>query len=144
MSEIKTLANCTDIEFLRQTNKIRHAVENWLTVTDIANIRKRLPEYEEIPKDADSEKRKEIEAHNEELRNEQVKKNVDAILDACLEDHPEDTAEVIKLCCFLDPSVNSKKISYYMSAFSQMLNDQDVIDFFTSLVSLARTFGLTA
>ena len=39
----KNLANCTPEEFLVQSNKIRKAVENWLKVTDIMEIRKNVP-----------------------------------------------------------------------------------------------------
>lgn len=139
----KTLANCTDIEFLRQTNKIRHAVEEWLTVTDIQNIRKRMPEFVKASKDADKAEREAVNAKNEELKREQARKNLDAILDACLEDHPEETLEVIHLCCFVEPGDHSHPIPYYMGAFAEMFENQEVLDFFTSLVNLARRFGLT-
>ncbi len=140
--EIKTLANCTDIEFLKQTNKIRHAVSEWLTATDIANIKKRLPQLETIPEGMDKEQAKLIEEKNKRLTEEQVDKNFDAILDAMLEDHPEETIKIIRLCCFLEPDDDSQKVTYYMAAFTQMFNDKDVIGFFTSLVNTARTFGL--
>lgn len=41
---MKTLANCTPVEFLRQTNKIRHAVEGLLLDSGVQEIRKRMPE----------------------------------------------------------------------------------------------------
>lgn len=143
MKQVKTLASCTDIEFLRQTNRIRHAVEKWLTVTDIVNIRKRLPEFEKASGDADEETRRSINERNEDLKQKQAKKNIDAILDACLEDHPEETVEIIRLCCFVEPDDKSRPITYYLGAFAQMLKDENVIDFFTSLVSWGQTFGLT-
>ena len=68
---------------------------------------------------------------------------MDAILDAMLEEHPEETAEVIRLCCFVDSGEESKRITYYMGAFAEMFNDEDVLSFFSSLVKLAQTFGLT-
>ena len=81
-------------------------------------------------------------AKKEQLKKEQVDANFDAILDAMLEEHPEETVEVIRLCCFVEPTDKSKHITYYLSAFSQMMKDGDVVDFFTSLVSLVQTFGL--
>lgn len=141
--EIKTLANCTDIEFLKQTNKIRHAVQEWLTATDIANIRKRLPKLEPIPEGMDKKQAELIQKKNDEKTAEQVKANLNAVLDACLEDHPKETAQIIRMCCFVDPADDSKRMIYYMNAFTQMLGNQDVLDFFTSLVNLAKTFGLT-
>ena len=140
--EIKTLANCTDIEFLKQTNKIRHAVEEWLTATDIANIRKRMPQLEAIPEGTDKEQAKLIEAKNDRLTQKQVNENLNAILDAMLEDHPEETIKIIRLCCFVEPDDDSHRITHYMAAVTQMINDKDVIDFFTSLMNTARTFGV--
>lgn len=141
MKQVKTLANCTEVELLRQTNKIRHAVQKWLTATDINNIRKRLPEFEKIPVDADDATREAIKARNDQLKQEQIDKNVDAILDAMLEDYPEETAEIIKLCCFVEPGDKSKPVTYYLGAFAQMMKDENVIDFFTSSLNLAQTFG---
>ena len=69
---MKNLANCGPREFLRQTAKIRHAVEKWLTLTDIINIRKRLPDLpDDMPED---EKRDKVL--------EQAKANVKLMLDA--------------------------------------------------------------
>lgn len=145
MEQIKTLANCNEIEFLRQTNKIRKAVQNWLTVTDVANIRNRVPEYKSIQKDATEEERKKIAEENKELSRKQMMDNLDKMLDAMLEEHPEETVEVMKLCCFVDPSEKtSRHITFYMSAFTEMMGNEDVIDFFRSLMLLGQRFGLIA
>lgn len=140
---IKTLANCSDIEFLRQTNKIRHAVEKWLTITDIVNIRRRQPKYEVIPEGADEKKAEKIQEKNQKLEKEQIDKNFSDILDAMLEDHPEETLEIIQLCCFVEPGKGDHHITYYMAAFSEMMSDENVINFFQSLLQLAQRFGLT-
>lgn len=143
--QIKTLATCDEIEFLRQTNKIRKAVQNWLTVTEIQKLRSRLPELEIAPKDATKEQREAIAAKNDELTKKQALENLDAMLDAMLEDHPEETAEIMKLCCFVDPAdKTSHHISFYMQAFTEMLQDEAVIGFFISLVNVAKRLGLTA
>ena len=44
---MKTLANCTPREFLKQTNKIKNAAKDWLTKTDIQGIRSRLPKIDD-------------------------------------------------------------------------------------------------
>lgn len=137
---IKTIATCNDVEFLRQTNKIRHAVEKWLTATDIANIRNRLPKLKEVPEGADEKTRQRIESENSEITREQVKANMNAILDAALEEYPEQTAEIIRLCCFAEGE--SHKITYYLGAFGQMLGDEDVISFFQSLPRWVQMLGL--
>ena len=38
---MKTLATCSDVEFLRQTNRIRKYAEKWLKDTGIFDIRTR-------------------------------------------------------------------------------------------------------
>jgi hypothetical protein len=139
-NEVKTLANCKPSEFLRQTNRIRKAVEKWLTDTDIANIRKRQPLVALVPENATAEERIRIVAENEKNRNEQVKKNLSAIFDAILEEHPDETLEVLALCCFIDPAnVDDYPITYYLNAAADLMNDEAVISFFTSLLRWAQT-----
>ena len=49
---MKNLANCGPREFMRQTAKIRHAVEKWLKLTDVLNIRDKLPKIaDDLPAD---------------------------------------------------------------------------------------------
>ena len=141
--EIKTLSTCTDIEFLQQTNKIRHAIKEWLDVTVIMKIYRRTADIEEIPV-GDEAKAEVIREKNKKLIRNQFMKNLDEILDSILEKHPEETLKVLRLCCFVDPDDDSHKVTYYLGAFSQMMGDQDVIDFFTSLINLGQTFGFEA
>jgi len=145
MSELKTLANCKPSEFLRQTNRIKKSVERWLTDTDIMNIRKRLPALEAVPIEASVEERAEIVGRNKKAREEQAKRNVSAMLDAILEEHPDETLEVLALCCFVEPeNVDDHPMSAYLDAFNSLINDKAVIGFFTSLVSLVQTNTLSA
>jgi len=131
---MKNLANCSPREFLKQSVLIRHAVEKWLTVTDIANIRKRIPN---VPDTATPEERK-------TAYSEQAKKNAVAILDAIMEDHPDETVSLLALCCFIDPNdVDKYPISEYMGAVSEMIENENVLRFFTSLLKLGRMLGLT-
>lgn len=139
MSELKTLANCKPSEFLRQTNRIKKSAEKWLTDTDILNIRKRMAALEMVPKDATDEERRSIFERNKKLTEEQAKKNISAMLDAILEDHPDETLELLGLCCFVEPEhVDDYKVSDYLSAFNSIINDKAVVDFFISLASLAQ------
>lgn len=133
----KTLVSCKPTEFIRQTNLIRRSVEKWLTDTDIMNIRKRMPVYELIPKDASKEQKEEINERNEKAKQDQIKANWNAMLDAVLDDHPNETLEVLALCCFVDPNeVDNHSVSEYIGAFNEIINDQNVLSFFTSLVRL--------
>lgn len=138
--QIKTLANCKPSEFLRQTNRIRKAVEKWLTDTDIANIRKRQPILEIVPEGATEEQRLDIQEANEKRRKEQVKENIHAICDSILEEHPDETLEVLALCCFIEPEdADEYPVKYYLNAASELMNDEAVISFFTSLLRWAQT-----
>lgn len=137
---LKTLADCKPSEFLRQTNLIRKSVERWLTVTDIAAIRKRLPALEATPDGADAEKTAAAIKRNKEAMAEQAKKNLSAMLDAMLEDHPDETLEVLALCCFVAPEkVDEHPMGEYLTAFSKLISEEAVIGFFTSLARLAQT-----
>lgn len=131
---MKTLANCKPREFIRQTARIRHAVEKWLTLTDIANIRKRLPEYPEGASKAEKGK----------LLEEQARRNVDAILDAIMDEHPDETIELLGMMCFVEPEhIDDHTVSEYLGALSDMIEDKEVLRFFTSFMKLGRMSGLT-
>lgn len=145
MSELKTLATCKPSEFLKQTSRIKKSVEKWLTDTDILNIRKRLPALEMIPKDAPQEERNAIFQRNKEKSIAQAKENISKMLDAVLEEHPDETLEVLALCCFIEPSnVDDYPVNVYLEAFNSLINDKAVLDFFTSLASLAQMNTSTA
>lgn len=139
MIELKTLATCKPSEFLRQTNRIKKSAERWLTDTDILNIRKRLPVLEIVPRDASDEERKAVFDRNKKAAEEQAKKNISAMLDAILEEHPDETLELLGLCCFVEPeNIDDYTISDYLNAFNSLITDSAVISFFTSLASLVR------
>jgi len=127
---MKNLANCKPSEFLRQTNRIRKSVEKWLTETDIMSIRKRMPKMPDI---VTPEERK-------KLMSEQARKNLSAILDAALEEHPDETLELLALMCFVEPeNVDDYPVADYLGAFAELIGNRAVLDFFTSLMQLART-----
>ena len=126
---MKTLANCKPSEFLKQTVKIRHSVEKWLDITDIMNIRKKPPE---IKPGMSVEEIKEVKM-------EQAKKNLSKMLDAALEDHPDETLELLAMVCFMEPSeVDDHDMSYYLEAITEILSNKSVLNFFYSLVQLGQ------
>lgn len=131
---MKNLANCKPSEFFVQTNKIRKSVAKWLTVTEIHEIRKRLPKYDDK---MDAEDRAKV-------RREQMQKNMEAILDAVLEKHPMETIEIMALACFIDPKdADNHPMSEYLKSISELMADESVLSFFTSLVSLGNSGILT-
>ena len=127
---MKNLANCKPSEFLTQTNRIRKSVSKWLTDTDIMNIRKRMPQ---LPAGA-------TEKEIEEATLEQAKENLSAMLDAVLDEHPEETLELLALLCFVEPShVDDYEVTDYLVSFNDLINNKAVLNFFLSLMRLANT-----
>lgn len=132
-TKIKTLANCKPSEFMKQTNKIKRQVEQWLTDTDIMNIRKKLPT---IPEGATEDERK-------TLLKEQSMKNLSEILDSALEEHTDETLAILALCCFVPvEKADTKSIDFYMTAISDMMESEAVARFFTLLVRLGQKTGM--
>lgn len=126
---MKNLANCKPSEFLKQTNRVRKSVETWLTDNEIMEIRKRIPN---LPDDISPEARKEAFAA-------QARENIGTMLDNILEVHPEETLALLALCCFIEPEdVDNYPMSDYLNAFSEMIGNDAVVNFFTSLVKLGR------
>lgn len=137
---LKTLADCKPSEFLRQTSRIRKSVDKWLTDTDVLNIRKRKPRYEAVPENATAEERAEVNKRNAAAQVEQARKNLSAILDAMLDEHPDETLEVLALCCFVEPeNVDDHSVGEYLTAFGKLISDEAVLGFFTSLARLGQT-----
>lgn len=143
--EIKNLANCTNVEFLVQTNKIRKKVQDWLTIINFKAIRARLPELLEVKPDMSPEEKKRVELENEVRLERQWKQNISDMLDAALETNAEKTAELLGLISFVDPEEirdNKVKMPFLINSFFNMLEDKDVMGFFSSLIKseLISTF----
>lgn len=131
---MKTLANCTPKEFLVQTNKIRKSAEKWLSLTKIMEIRKRLPEVEA---DASEEDKK-------AALEKQVRLNLSTMLDAILDEYPDETAELLGLLCFIDPKdLDNHSMLEILANVTEILNSEEVLSFFTSLAQLGSRGILT-
>lgn len=126
---MKTLANCDPKEFLVQTNKIRKSVASWLSITKILEIRKEKPN---IPEGATPEEKKNAVQG-------QMRKNLMSMLDSILDEHPEETAELLGLICFVDPDdLENHTMAEFLGAFTDIIECPEVIGFFTSLMQLAQ------
>lgn len=142
---MKTLASCKPSEFLRQTSRIKKSVEKWLTDTDIMNIRARKPEYEVAEKGISMDERKALIERNAAKEREQMKKNLSAMFDAVFDLHPDETLEIMALCCFIEPEdADNHSVKEFLQATNELLNDQDVVDFFTSLARLVQISSASA
>lgn len=127
---MKTLTTCSPVEFLVQTNKIRRSVESWLTMTKVMEIRKRLPELPQGAKPEDVKK----------ARQEQAKKNFSSILDSVLEEHPQETAELLGMLCFIEPEdLGNHSVLEIISSVNELIASPEVLSFFTSLTQLVQT-----
>ena len=134
---MKNLANCKPSEFLKQTSKIRKSVENWLSVTEILETRKRQPKLTQLSEDMTAEERSQVFLANQAKSREQMRQNMMDILDAVLDKHPDETLELLALLCFVEPEdVDNHMVSEYLEAFTEIINNEQVLNFFISLARL--------
>ncbi len=141
MSERKNLATCKPSEFLKQTNRVRKSVENWLNKTNIMEIRSRKAEgLETVPENASEDEAYEIRKRNAEKITAQQRKNLNDILTAAMEEYPDETIELLALICFVEPeNVDDHSIAFYLNNLTDIISDKDVLGFFTSLAQLGQT-----
>lgn len=136
---LKTLANCRPTEFLAQTVKIKNSVAKWLTETDIVNIRRRMPNLEIIPEGATEDEKAGISKRNDDMQRKQLMSNLNEMFNAVFEEHPQETLEVLALCCFVEPyDIDNHEMSEYFKALSELISNESVLSFFTSLLKLAK------
>lgn len=144
--ERKNLANCTPLEFMQQAYLIKNAAEKWFKDTNILNIRgKKVEGLEVISSDMSDEEVQQAKEKNKKLVAAQIRKNASEVFDAVFKDHPAETVELLALICFVEPEhINDHKFSWYLASVGDILSDNDVLDFFTSLGQLGQTGFLRA
>ena len=116
------MANCTTAEFLRQSNKIRHAVAEYLDFTKILDIRKNKPVFNDSM--TDEEKKAAIK--------EQARKNISAMLDNALEENAEATTRILALLCFVDDTEEAERLDPF--ELLDVVLSERVLNFFTRLM----------
>lgn len=142
---MKNLANCKPSEFLKQTNRIKKSLERWMTDIDLKKIRSQVPEMTDIPKDADDITRKRIIEENKQKMKDQAYKNLSKIIDSALSEYPDETLEVLALLCFVEPeNVDDHPMSEYITALTELITDEAVINFFISFSRLGQSGILNA
>lgn len=144
--ERKNIVTCKPREFLKQTNRIRKAAEKWMKAVGVIDIRGRKPTgLTPITKEMDAEEAREIASQNAKLIAEQSRKNLYDIIVSAMEDHPDETLEILALACFVEPEdIDNHRVSFYLANLSDILADADVLSFFTSLAQLEGTGILKA
>lgn len=127
---MKTLANCSPVEFLRQTNKIRHAAAGFMKETGVLELRKRRPEL--TGKETGEEKKAALD--------KQARKNLSDMADLLMDTNAEKTAELLWMLCFMEPEdvANAKGIDFLTPAI-ELMSSRPVIDFLLSLAKLEQT-----
>lgn len=116
------MANCTTAEFLRQSNKIRHAVAEYLDFTKILDIRKNKPVFTDGM--TDDEKKAAIK--------EQARKNISKMLDNALEENAEATTRILALLCFVDDAEEAEQLDPF--ELLDVILSERVLNFFTRLM----------
>lgn len=126
---MKNLSNCKPSEFLAQTVRIKNLVKDWLDATKILEIRKTVPD---IAVDADNEARKEAVSR-------QAMANLGNMIDAMFADNSEKTLSLLALVNFVEPEcVDDYEMGDYLQSISELVSDERVISFFTSLIRLGQ------
>lgn len=121
---MKTLANCNNIEFLQQTYKISTAVKEYLEETKILEVRNNIPEA--VKKLASEEKK--------EAMKKVAADNIFEMVRIALEENAEKTLEILGLICFTDDKESVKADRKIMTEAVSALCDENVLDFFLSLM----------
>ena len=133
---MKNLANCTPKEFLKQTYRIKNAVEKWLKDIDLSRIRANVPKLTPVT-GLEGEELEKVKAENRKIMSKQIMENGMKILDNVMDKYADETVEVLALCCFVEPSeAESHTMSEYLESIGDLLSDKGVLSFFTSLAQL--------
>lgn len=126
---MKTLANCAPVEFLRQTNQIRHFASDLFNKAGIKAIRARQPEF--TGNESQEERKKKLM--------DQSKRNLSDILDALLETDAEGTVKLLGMMCFMTPeeALETKGVEL-LSVAMELLSCKPVMDFLMTFAKLAQ------
>ena len=145
---MKNLANCTPREFAAQTALMADALEKWVKLTDLINVRRNVPDLPVIPKLNDNATEEQILARERVIKERNIilrtaaLENFFQIMRSALRDHPEETLEVVAYACFIPfDKIDDYKMKDLLRCITEMIKDEDVLDFFTSLSDLGRRTG---
>ena len=128
--KMKTLANCSPRDFLVQTNKIRKKAAEWLTLTQILELRKRAPIFTDDMTDEEKAK----------AAREKATENIMAMLDSAMGEHPDETAELLGMLCFIEPEdLNNHTMLEFLTPATELISNPEVVGFFISLAKLDQT-----
>ncbi len=131
VSEMKTLMDCTNTEFLVQANKIKGDVEKFLKTTKISEIRRQRIEL--TGNETEEEKKAAEKQH--------VEKVWDEIFKATFVENTEMTMDIIAKMCFTTHAEIEKLSPTEITNLAiLLLGNQRINDFFSAL-SVWGLFG---
>lgn len=137
--KMKTLANCKASEFLKQTFRMKEAVEQWLKLTDVLNIMRKTAPQTDFGENMTEEEKAKVIAENVFLKREQFKENILDALKAVMYEYPEETVKILGMCCFIEPEdADNYSVAFYLNAITGLIEDKAVVDFFISLARLGQ------
>jgi len=120
---MKTIANCTPAEFLKQSWKLVEPIRKLMSRSRILDIRKNTVDTDGMTAD---EAKKAI--------SEQSKKNLLDMVGKLLEEYPTETAEIMGLMCFIEPAeLDEHNGIELLLPCMEILKSKAVVDFFSSL-----------
>lgn len=121
---MKTLINCTNIEFLTQANRIKSDVEAFLKETGINDIRRKKTVYS--GKETNEEKKALEKKRVEDIWNE--------IFQATFVERPEMTVDIIaKMCFTTSDEIEKLSPTEITNLAILLLGNERINDFFTAL-----------
>lgn len=126
---MKSIANLTGADFLRQCNRIRKQAAFLLRETGVMEIRKRQPEL--TGEETAEEKQAKLKA--------QSKANLDAMLDKLLDEKAEETTALISLLAVPEDGDDEMTGLDLALCGMEILTNQKVLDFLLSLMKLDLT-----
>lgn len=134
---MKNLANCKPSEFLKQTNKIKKNVEKWIKDTDLMEIWNRKAIIDPISDEMSEDEKENTEKNNKEIIKREALKKASELFDLILDKNADETLNLLALLCFVEPDeADNYAVKDYLKAVKEMITDEDVIGFFTSLAQL--------
>lgn len=122
--QMKTLANCSNLEFIQKANEIKSDVETFLRETKISDIRAEIAPL--TGKETEEEKGKKLKAFGMQKWNR--------IFTVCMAEHTELTYNLIAKMCFTTREEIEQLAPFEFQALAIiLLGDQRINDFFTQL-----------
>lgn len=122
--KMKTIFNSGGIEACKQTAKIVEKVAEYVNLIGLNEIRKQMPDLSAAT----------TEEEKENAKTEQGMKNVLEIVNKCLDEHPEQTLEIIGLLIYKTLDEMKDENLALFPILVELFGDPNVVNFLLSLL----------